>query len=81
MCKVNNELRERSGSITSTDPLVSFLYELLRDHLPAADVEHLVRNASSEPTTYSNGYLANYAIDLATRLREAKKKVTINLNF
>lgn len=68
----NIDLRNRSGSVTSNDPLVSFLYELLRDHLPAGTVEALVRNSHSDNWTYTNGYLANYAIDIAKRLRPTK---------
>ncbi len=62
-------LRERSGSIEYDDKLVSFLYELMRDHLTAGQVEALVReSAHTGHTIYTNGWLANYAKDLASRL-------------
>lgn len=64
----NQALFERSGQVTSTDPLVSFLYDLLRDELPAGAVERLVQEAAV-PVTMTNGYLARYAEDLAARLR------------
>ena len=65
----NVELRARSGDVWDRRPLVSFLYELLRDHLPASTVETIARN-SYDPgvTRYCNGYLAKYAQDIATRL-------------
>jgi hypothetical protein len=70
----NDKLRERSGAITNDSKLVAFLYELMRDHLPLADVETLVRrqiDVSKENTAvYTNGWLAKYAEDLAKRLSE-----------
>lgn len=67
----NMELRERSGKVNSNDPLVSFLYILLRDHLPAGVVEGIVRNhVNLDPETeFCNGYIAKYAKDLAERLK------------
>ena len=65
----NKELRERSGSVSSTDPVVSFLYDLIRDHLPIGTVESIVRECPAVETHFTNGYLANYCIDLAKRLR------------
>ena len=64
-------LQERSGEVTSDDPLVSFLYLLMRDYLPVGIAERLVEMHSYEETTsFTNGYLANYAKDLATRLKK-----------
>jgi ATP-dependent Clp protease ATP-binding subunit ClpA len=67
----NTALRERSGEVTSTHPLVTFLYLIIRDHLPAGTVEAVVREVSNDqqPTTFTNGYLAQYAQDLAERLQ------------
>ncbi len=42
------------------DKLASFLYDLMRDHLPCGVVQELVGKADSD-TTYTNGYLAEYA--------------------
>lgn len=53
----------------SRNKVVSFLYELMRDHVPTGVAEHVVKNSENdEPTTFSNGYLARYAKDLARRL-------------
>ncbi len=66
-------LRERSGEVTSPDKLVSFLYTLMRDHLPAGVVEKIlvedVERCAGKTIEYSNGYLASYAQDVANRLR------------
>ena len=67
----SESMRERSGSVEINSKLVSFLYELLRDHLPAATVEELVRASEDEPNiVYTNGWLAQYAQDLANRLKD-----------
>jgi hypothetical protein len=76
----NNQLRERSGSINHKGKLVDFLYTLMRDHVPAGNVERLVREAEQgefyrddsipgDYNEYTNGWLAKYAIDLADRLK------------
>lgn len=65
----NTELRERSGEININSKLVGFLYELMRDHLPAGEVEKLVRKCQDPEIEYCNGYLAKYAEDLANRLK------------
>ena len=67
----NESMRERSGTVQITSKLVSFLYELLRDYLPAATVEELVRASEDTPNiVYTNGWLAQYAEDLANRLKD-----------
>lgn len=65
----NKELRERSGKVCSSDKLVSFLYELMRDHVLIGDVEQIVRNSQETPVHFTNGYLAKYAEDIAARLK------------
>ena len=69
---INAALRKRSGTVAYDDKLTSFLYELMRDHLPPGVVEELVRDAElGTPTVvFSNGWLATYAHDLAKRLTD-----------
>lgn len=56
-------------SYETDSKLVSFLYTLLRDELPAGVVERLVRDAEvGEKVTLTNGDLARYAVELADRL-------------
>ncbi len=65
-------LRERSGKITNNSKLVCFLYILLRDKFPAGVLEEIINTEISktgEDIEYTNGYLANYAQDLADRLK------------
>lgn len=67
-------LRTRSGNVTYNSKLVSFLYSLLRDHLPAGEVEEIVQASQVEEVAYTNGYLAQYAKDLAERLKDDAPK-------
>ena len=72
--KINDfmdKLREKSGCIKSDNPLVCFLYLLMRDELPAGVVTAKVIESLSikEENVYTNGYLANYAKYLAKELR------------
>lgn len=78
LAPANAALRERSGSVDSSDPLVSFLYILMRDHLPAGVVEgimqkHVVLEGTDDgdESQFSNGFIARYAKDVAARLRPA----------
>lgn len=67
----NAKLRVSSGSVQINSKLVSFLYELMRDHLPPGVVEEIVRASDSEPNVvYTNGWLAQYAEHLANRLKD-----------
>jgi len=73
LSEANAALRDRSGAVDSTDPLVSFLYILLRDHVPAGVVEGIVQNhvavAGGHEAEFCNGFIASYAKDVAERLR------------
>lgn len=67
----SSALRNRSGSVQIDSKLVSFLYELMRDHLPPGKVEEIVRASEGESNVvYTNGWLAQYAQDLANRLKD-----------
>lgn len=64
-----DRLREASGEVEIVqDRLTAFLYELMRDLVPPGRLEALVRNAEPD-VVYTNGWLANYARDMAERLR------------
>jgi hypothetical protein len=65
-------MHERSGVVRSADPLVAFLYVVLRDHIQPGTIENIMLNHVEYTTgqsVYSNGWLAAYAQDLASRLR------------
>lgn len=71
--RTNEEIREISGSVNSSDPLVSFLYRLMRDEIPVGRIELLITEAVNySNTTYTNGWLAQYAVNLAESLRGSK---------
>ncbi len=60
------------GAVRSADPLVAFLYTLMRDHTVPGIVEELVYTANEAgESDYSNDFLAAYAISLAARLNGA----------
>ncbi len=65
----NIALRERSGSVDINSKLVSFLYQLMRDHLSSGVIEEIVRESENPDVQYTNGWLAKYAEDLANRLK------------
>lgn len=70
-----DELREESGVVTYADPLTSFFYQLMRDHLPAGVVEKIVGDIVKEAgqsVTFTNGWLARYANNLADTVRNAE---------
>lgn len=63
---------EASGRFTSSDPLVAFLYDLMKLHLPTGDVAQLVYDATAtrgKACEYTNGWLAQYAQHLSGMLR------------
>lgn len=66
----NKRIRIASGSVNIRSRLTSFLYELLRDHLPAGAVEEIARNCTEQDVQYSNGWLALYADNLSKQLSE-----------
>ena len=66
----NKRLREASGSVNSKSKVVSFMYLLGRDHLPLGTIEEIMMQCKTdEITEFSNGWLADYAKDIAKRLR------------
>ena len=68
----NQGLRDRSGSVNATDPIVSFMYILMRDHITPGAVEGILQNYVLIPerdSQFCNGYLGNYAKDIVQRLR------------
>ncbi len=62
-------LKEASGTVTSDDPMVGFVYDLLRDYVRPGDMERAVENNLYKGTcTFSNGWLANYAKNIVKTL-------------
>lgn len=67
----NIRMRADSGTVTSDDKLVIFIYLLLRDGLNFGAVERLVDASTHEKTAvFTNGWAATHAMDIASRLRK-----------
>jgi len=71
----NKLLRERSGEIDSDDDLAAIFYTFMIDgdispgRLEEVVREHLEVKNKAGTFQYSNGWVAQYAIDLSKRLR------------
>ena len=69
-----------SGNVKDNDPMVRFLYILMRDHLPVGQVEQIMVEHIEKPpkddVVFCNGWLANYAQYTAKRIREGGNDVT-----
>ncbi len=69
-------LYERSGKVKSDSKLVGFIYDLLRDKIPPGEMERILKDGKTSnvnennPVYYSNGWIANYALDIANRLSD-----------
>lgn len=63
-------LKKRSGNVEIDGRLVSFLYQIMRDHLPPGVIEKIVQESQEPIVQYTNGWLAKYAEDIANRLKD-----------
>ena len=61
-------MKERSGQVSSTSKLVMFIYILGRDYLTLGEIEEIMLDMSEEKVIFSNGWLAEYANDVAKGL-------------
>ena len=74
--QIQQRLIESSPRVESEDPLVAFLYLLMRDHMPSADVLKIVhdvvdtQSSESRSHVFTNGHLAGFAVFLANELRK-----------
>jgi hypothetical protein len=72
-----NELQQKSGSVSSTDPVAVLLYMLAKDYLPVQKLEELFEKLSAVlPGTvvFNNGWLGQYATELAGKVRSLSPK-------
>lgn len=71
-----SQLREKTGTISTTNPIDVFIYILLKDYLPSEKVEEIffkVANSSQGTVVFNNGWLGKYAIDLREQLEKINK--------
>lgn len=70
-------MRKRSGEFNSPSLLVGFLYLLMRDHVTPGHIEYMMiqlakegwHNAPKKDMQFTNGWVAQYAQDVADRLQ------------
>ena len=64
-------LRMASRQVNSDDPLVLFLYQLMRDHVSAGVVSSILDEVdiASGEQQYTNGFLAEFATIAAKEIR------------
>ena len=64
---------KESGNVKSEDPLVCFLYLLMRNELACGKVENIMvdleKTDNATQFEFCNGWLAEYAKNIAKRLR------------
>lgn len=72
---MNDDMRTKSGEASTTDPLVAFLYLLMRDHVTSGVVEEIMEDVKQDGERYmlTNGWLAKHAEFVAERLKELPK--------
>lgn len=64
-----DSMRFRSGNVQYDSNLVSFLYTLMRDYITPGEVEECIKICTHSEVSYTNGWLAKYAKDIADRLK------------
>ena len=71
----SEKLLQASGGATSDDPLVGLIYLLVRDEVTMGKMEYTMRQLMRAKGTmqFTNGWLAQYAKDVAARIREMQK--------
>lgn len=73
MTKKKHAIRKRSGEVNGKNKLQLFLYLLMRDELPPGTIEKIAQETETPEFNghqYCNGWLAQYANDLAKRLEK-----------
>lgn len=69
MNKTQKKLKRVSGNVRLKGKLESFLYELMRDHVPVGVVQKVLDESQIADVSYTNGYLARYARFVAKQLK------------
>lgn len=76
-------MRKQSGELTTNSLLVTFLYILLRDEVPAGKIERIMLQLTNphdydnpervhQEVSLTNGWIGKYAEDIAARLLNEK---------
>jgi len=67
--KKRDEMFQRSGEVESTDPLLAFIYVMLRNGAGPGVVHDALENMTDGTMRYTNGWLAEYAKYVAEKMR------------
>ena len=70
--EANDELVKLSGSVVTHDPLVTFLYMLMRDYVKPGDIQTILFNDiidQPKEMELSNGWIGKYAKYVASKLK------------
>lgn len=67
--QLHQELVASAGTFSTTDRVTSFLYELMRDHVPPGVVQEMLCNTPPGRQKLSNGWLARYAYWVSQELQ------------
>jgi len=67
--KNRDEMFQKSGEIELSDPLVAFLYVMLRNGAGPGVIHEALENMTNQPMRYTNGWLAQYAKYVAEKMR------------
>jgi hypothetical protein len=80
MTERDSELQEKSGAVSTTDPLAVLFYVLVKDYLTAKQVEELlekVQGAMPGAVVFNNGWLGRYAVELKDKLEELREDLEV----
>lgn len=66
--KERDRMYLESGEYQTANPLVAFLYQLMRDEVTPGAVEKIMDGQRAGPYCLTNGWLARHAEDIAKRL-------------
>ena len=67
--KDRDEMYKKSGEVELSDPLVAFLYVMLRNGAGPGVIHEALENMTNQPMRYTNGWLAQYAKYVAEKMR------------
>lgn len=66
---MNKKLKKASKHVRLNGKLESFLYELMRDHIPPGTIQGILADSQEPNVEYTNGFLAQYARFVAKQLK------------
>jgi len=65
-----DEMFQRSGEVESTDPLLAFIYVMIRNGAGPGVIFDALDNMTDETMRYTNGWIAEYAKYVTEKMRK-----------